>query len=201
MATKSASIMLLGLLLTIGGTANASLITNGTFDTNLDGWVTEPATTTGNRWVAGTAQVGAPGQNGEAIFSQAFVILAGTTNLWVSFDYQWQIDPPQAPDLFTVELSYATGSGTTTEQLLSQSSTVGAFGSTVSFSDMIALTDLSIASPNGKITFTLFETPNSSGAGTRIQLDNVAVVPEPGTLALLGLGLIGFGLSRKKKNA
>ena len=45
-----------------------------------------------------------------------------------------------------------------------------------------------------------FITFNHSGSDNiGIILDNVALVPEPGTIALLGMGLIGFGVRRFKR--
>lgn len=68
----------------------------------------------------------------------------------------------------------------------------------------------------GPGTFTAFSSSMSLGAGTyRIDNDqvgnvdffdyrwtvNVSSVPEPGTLALFGIGLLGMGLSRRRKKA
>jgi hypothetical protein len=42
---------------------------------------------------------------------------------------------------------------------------------------------------------------NASGDGYGIDQLTVAKVPEPGTLALFGLGLVGLGLARRRKQA
>jgi len=183
------------------GIANASLLTNGTFDTNLSGW-TINAPDTGVTWDAGTAHVGRTGTPGTAIFSQSFDIAAGTSQLQIDFDYEWQVTQPNSIDTFIAELIYADSGGTVTELLLSQGSDAGNFGNTVSFSGTVSLIDLAAPPSNGEIRFTLIETNND--VGTRIQLDNVFVsaVPIPAAAWLFGSGLLGLvGIARRKKAA
>jgi len=190
----------LGLLLSGGvHTANASLITNGTFDTDLSGWATT-GTTTGNTWVSGTAHIGRSGTPGVAIFEQTFDIPFGTDALAISFDYEWQINAPTLIDTFLVELIYESTSGTVTETLLSEGSGSVVFESPLAFSSNLPLTDLDNSLGNGTIRFTLTE--NNSDVGTRIELDNVLIqpVPEPTTFALLGIGAVGLlGYARRKR--
>ncbi len=180
--------------------AHASLITNGTFDTDLSGWTTT-GTTTGNTWVAGTAHVGRPGTPGVAILEQTFDIPFDSNQLEISFDYEWQVSAPTLPDMFLVELIYeSTSLGTVTETLISEASNTVAFLSPIAFSTILFLTDLDNSLGNGTIRFTLTE--NNSDVGTRIELDNVFVqaIPEPTTLSLFGLGAVSlFGYRRMKR--
>jgi len=70
---------------------------------------------------------------------------------------------------------------------------------------------------NGPEPVTIFDLTDTTGQYVRVQLDSyygngccagigeiawdVAAVPEPGTLALFGIGLLGMGLSRRRKKA
>jgi hypothetical protein len=184
------------LLFSISGAAQANLIVNGDFDTDLSGW-TIAGSGTGVTWDSGTAHVGRPGANGTAIFEQSFDILSGVSSLLVAFDYQWQIIVPSTPDFFLAELVYQSTSGLVTETLVSEDSNASPFNTTLGISSSVILSDVAMGSNNGTIRFTVTE--SNTAAGTRIQLDNVAVnaVPLPGVLLLLIAGLAGMVAGRR----
>ena len=119
-------------------------------------------------------------------------------DIW--FDYQWDVNPPTVPDVFSVELDYLSNGGLVTTTLLNQDSTVGLFNAYTMFHGQLSLTDLVASDSIGTLRYQLVE--NNASNGTRIQLDNVIVevanVPEPATLTLFGLGILGFGYVRRK---
>ncbi len=210
MRLNSASRLIFGLLL-LGSTfsANANLITNGTFDTDLSGWLTSP-TGTGvpTTWIDGTAHLGRPGQEGISNLAQIVDIVPGTQVLEFVFDYEWQVNPPSTPDSFLAGLLLLDGFGAynTVWFEFEQSSSDAAFGTTVQFSSQISLAGAPLlgAIENAAVLFRLTETVNDpASAGTRIQIDNVSLtatsVPAPATLTILGLGLAGLGYSRRSK--
>ncbi|QDV72811.1 hypothetical protein Spa11_09930 [Botrimarina mediterranea] len=169
--------------------ARASLVTNGTFDTDLTGWQVN-ATGTDVVPVAGTARIGQPGTPGTAILSQFFDIPAGTTAVKISFDYEWQVNPPTLPDTFSVSFDYLGGS---VQTLLTEFSSAATFNSTIAYNITLLLPGLQSGPGNGFISFQLDETNPS--VGTRIELDNVSIsaVPEAGALAVWSvLGSVGM---------
>jgi hypothetical protein len=199
------------LLLGMAGVANANVITNGTFDANLNDW--DITGGPGALWDDGTggpnnagpgtggeAWLGAPGPNGISTMSQIFNVTDGFGTASISFDWSFQVGSGSAPppDLFTAEVEYWNEyTNTLTTALLFKKDDVlnpqsGSFLGNVKHVDWTK--DLTII-------FKLDEQENQPNPGTRVELDNVSAqsVPAPATLGLFGLALAGLGWTRRKK--
>jgi hypothetical protein len=179
------------------GTASAaSLITNGTFDTDLSGWT---ETGIGADWVAGAANLGQPGTPGPSTFSQSFELT--NANVAGSFSFEWQVTPPTGTqDVFSVDLEYqTTGGGTATVTLFGEGSDSGQFGTTVSQGFSTALTDFAVGTATLIFSLQEFNDPN----GTRVRLDNVALsqVPLPAAAWLFGSALLGLLTVARRRQA
>lgn len=120
-------------------------------------------------------------------------ILASLTLPWSVLP---TVQPSDADDYFLLDLRSFDVSAIVGEQLalvVSSGSTAGRrfnwVGANVSFEDYLG----------GQNWFTINDSPWLSRGGTDIAFQTFVRVPEPGTLALLGIGLFGMGLIRRRK--
>lgn len=182
------------LAFSFGSAAQANLVTNGTFDTDLSGWTNSGSIDT--TWISGTAHLGRPGTPGFSIFEQSIDIPLSTPAVSISFEYEWQVSPPTIADIFSAEFTYESSGSTTTVPLVFENSDTGLFNSPTTVTTNVALASLDSGPNNGTVRFRLDEMNLS--AGTRIQLDNVQIQTVPEASAVLvwstlsGLGFLGI---------
>jgi hypothetical protein len=189
------------------GAAQANLITNGDFSTgDFTGW-----DTTANTFVVisddvlpGTpeiALIGALNLSGTRSISQDFTVPTADHWLTVSFDYGFGGITAPGADLFE---AFVEISGFDTVTLLSVTSGSGLFLMVDSVTMMFEVSGADLASPNATISFEVDEASGFFSGFSGAGVDNIVVeakvhVPEPGTLAVLALGLVGLGLVRRKR--
>jgi len=190
------------LLFGLTGLAQANLITNGDFQTgDLTGW---DHATPGNVWVTtgsggnSIARFDVDGGNGDARLYQNFDVDPLWDGISIGFKFRLNTGTSSTADFFKsfVRLEIDGGPDSVNTLIKVTDSTDGwqQVWATVLFDGLT----IDPVTPNARLTFLLKE---HTGDWAWARLDNVEAynVPEPATLALLGLGLTGIGFARKKK--
>jgi choice-of-anchor C domain-containing protein len=180
--------------ISLAGTAHANLIVNGDFESsvglvgngyltvnngqsNVTGWtvgLTSIDLIRGNYGAINGLSIDILGTPGPGSISQSFMASAGTTYL-LGFDL------------------FRNGGNSIDVQIGSSAQTFTSVNPTYTHFSMNYT-----AAANGPTTLSFASLSNGNGGAV---LDNVSVtaVPEPGTIALLGLGLLGVGLARRRR--
>jgi hypothetical protein len=211
---KTMVVAILAGVLTFGivATSQANFITNGDFESGLTGWTQSGDVNLGT---AGTsplsgkyALLGYDYNSGTSSISQTFDIPDGTVQLAISFSYVFGGSDSSTSNYDTALARLRQYIWGTTEidsqDILNPTSPAGYGQGTYSITVDVASWWWWDAT-TGNLMFRLSE--GGSGTNSTFAIDNVSVydpdcvspVPEPMSLLLLGLGLLGIGAVRRKK--